>query len=185
MNRIRQSVRTVSFSGLKLKDACGLLGGEFEDLGNLKVCEIKKGLESYFLIEKENSHIEFLSKNPREIRVITELNGVTDITCEVSLDNTNNPLETSCIFYKKGADVNSANIKDEGEAVVVDINVPRSITVHKYDAQRTKDGDYLLLTFSEKVSERLGITPNFREFFKEIYSQRVKSTLSLLGGEVK
>ena len=182
-----EPIEDIPFINIKFSNACGLLGGEYKKLGDdLAVCEIRKGLESYVIIEKQGRGIEVYTKSPRGIEHIADLDRFDHTFCDVAVDIVDEtPIGSLCEFYKKVNKLNREDFTDNGSALGVTVEPPRSIIVSKHFlAVRSKDGMVIPLSFRNKDKVvRLRIHKNFRDAFETIYRRRVEDEMREIGLE--
>lgn len=163
-----------AYEGIDFKDACKLMGGRLKDEGDLRVCQIKRGLESFLLVEKENKKVEVISESPRKMEEIAGLKELKDITCTVMFSDTGLPEATKCFFV--GED------KKKPHAININIYPTTGITVHKYPIMNVK-GMTVLSTIGDVKEWRAEINPSFRDIFSSIYLENAVSALADLESE--
>ena len=171
---MKATYNTITFNNIKFDDACELMGGFVEGEGDIKICEIRKGLESYLMIEKKDSNIEIISRSQRELTVIDRLNRVMEISCNVNTirqagSTTEKPSFTVCEFYSEPNET----------SIVIEVRPWSSITVHRYPVWII-NGTKVYSTIGKTKEKRLPIHINFRETFENIYESQVTKSLRKL-----
>ena len=181
-------VEEIPFFDIKFRDACGLLGGRYKDLGDdLKVCEVQKGLASYVVIEKQGRGIEVYTKSPKGIEHIADLDRIDHTFCYVAVDLLEDtPLGSVCNFYKELRKLSREDYVSNGEDMNVTVEPPRSIVVSRvYLAVRDKEGRIIPIVFGHRnIIRRIKVNPSFRGAFKEIYEETVKKELDRIEREI-
>lgn len=167
-------MREITFDNLNFADACELMSGDIERVGETEVCEIQKGLQSFVLIKKKKDIIQILAKNPREIETIETLKYVKDIECTVGVnESSTSPLEpvfTTCDFTSI----------DHGETLMIKIYPWSSIVVHRYPYVIEEDSVKLYMTIGKKKPKYLRIHRNFKDIFQEAFKSKVRRKLEEL-----
>lgn len=89
---------TITIKNPTFEDSCKILGGEYKRFDGIEVCSIRRGLEAYTLIRKDDGKVEVLSENAERLSYVNHIEDHSGTVCMIHTYY-GIPVESECGYY--------------------------------------------------------------------------------------